>query len=173
MKGVLPSAGMLPGEQTTLSITIENPNRLSIKHVDVCFVQRYEIEQCRRRLELFRIPVAQIVNTSEQLIEATCPFTIPLGIAPTHRYKSKEGRSVVHTDLHYDLKIDVKAKGLFADFDIQVPLLIGTDSAANSAYDGSGSSGTHPINMAIYDTHDDEAPPPSYESIKSKGVSRK
>jgi hypothetical protein len=165
IKGILQRAGLTPGEQTILSLEIHNPSRVSIKRIDVCFIQRYEIEQCRRRLELIRLSVPELTNNQDQHIEATCPLTIPLGIPPSFSYRSKGTRSVVHIDLHYDLKLEIKAKGLFTDFDLQVPVIIGTDSAENSNYDTQTSALFNAMNMVALDFNDDDIPPPSYESI--------
>jgi hypothetical protein len=163
IKGVLQRAGLLPGEQTILSLDIINPTRLAIKRVDVCLIQRYEIEQCRRRLELVRLSIPQLTNVHDQHIEVTCPLTIPLGIPPSYNYRSKGTRSAVHIDLHYDLKLEIKAKGLFSDFDVQVPVIIGTDSAEYSSYNSSTMSSD--LNMMALDLNDEDIPPPPYETI--------
>lgn len=171
IKGVLQRAGLVPGEQTVLTLDIQNPNRVSIKRIDVCFIQRYEIEQCRRRLELIRLTVPQFNNIREQHVEATCSLQIPPGIAPSFSYRSKGTRTPVHVELHYDLKVEVKAKGLFTDFDLQVPVIIGTDSAEHSSYQTVESALLNAMSMIALDFNDEDIPPPSYESINSKGIS--
>jgi hypothetical protein len=173
VKGILQRAGLLPGEQTMLSLDIQNPNHVSIKRIDVCFIQRYEIEQCRRRLELIRLSIPEFNNVREQHIQATCPLIIPLGIPPSFRYQSKGTRSVVHVDLHYDLKLEIKAKGLFTDFDLQVPVIIGTDSTDHSNYDTLTSTLLSTMNLMpldFNDIDDDDTPPPSYESVNHNDV---
>ena len=132
MKGIIQHSGLIPGEQTIISLEIHNPIHLAIKRVDVCFLQRYDIEQCRRRLELFRLTIPQISNTDDECIQTTCPITIPMGISPTYNYKKSINGSTVHVNIHYDIKIEVKAKGLFSDFELQVPMIIGTDSEDQS-----------------------------------------
>lgn len=149
IKGLLPRAGLVPGEETTLSLIILNPTRLAIKRIDLCLIQRYEIEQNRRRVELMRFPLAQIQNCSEQHIEANCPFVVPQGIPPSFHYVSKNTRTIVHLDLHYDLKLEIKAKGFFTDFDLQVPVMIGT-------------------NLSDSTRHSMEFPPPPYETVVSQ-----
>jgi hypothetical protein len=173
IKGILQRAGLIPGEQTILSLDIDNPDRVSIKRIDVCFVQRYEIEQCRRRLELIRLSVPELTNIHDQHIQAICPITIPLGIPPSFSYRSQGARSVVHVDLHYDLKLEIKAKGLFTDFDLQVPVIIGTDSAEHSSYDTTTSSHFNAMNMVALDFNDDDIPPPPYESVSYDHVHSK
>jgi hypothetical protein len=171
VKGILQHAGLIPGEQTMLSLDIHNPNHVSIKRIDVCFIQRYEIEQCRRRLELIRLSVPQLTNIHDQHIEATCPLTIPLGIPPSFSYKSRSTRPIVHVDLHYDLKLEIKAKGLFTDFDLQVPLIIGTYSAEHSTYNTTASPLFNTMSAISFDFQDDDIPPPPYESVDHHNLS--
>ncbi|CAF0898053.1 unnamed protein product [Adineta ricciae] len=161
LKGILQQAGVLPGDQTTLSLDIQNPNRLTIKRIDVCFIQRYDIEQCRRRLELIRLSIPELANNQDQHAEASCSLTIPVGIPPTFSYRSNGTRTIVHVDLHYDLKIEVKAKGLFTDFELQVPVIVGTVSTDNSQ---TRPICVNPMNMIALDLTDDDMPPP-YESV--------
>jgi hypothetical protein len=165
VRGILQHAGLIPGEQTILSLEINNPNRVSIKRVDVCLIQRYEIEHCRRRLELIRLSVPELNDNHNQQIEAVCPLTIPLSIPPSFNYKSHGTRSIVHVDLHYDLKLEIKAKGLFTDFDVQVPVIIGTHSSEDSSYNTASSSLSRTMNMVALEFNDDDMPPPSYESV--------
>lgn len=164
-------AGLVPGEQTTLTLDLQNPNRVMIKRIDVCFIQRYEIEQCRRRLEMIRLSIPQFNNVRDAHIETVCPLTIPLGIPPSFSYRSKGTRTPVHVELHYDLKLEIKAKGLFTDFDLQVPVIIGTDSAEYSSYPSIESALLNAMSMIALNYNDEDTPPPSYDSIKLNGVS--
>ena len=157
IKGLLPRAGLVPGEETNLSLSILNPTRLAIKRIDLCFIQRYEIEQNRRRVELMRLPLSQVQNCSEQHIEVVCPFVVPPGIPPSFHFVSKNTRTTVHLDLHYDLKLEIKAKGFFTDFELQVPIMIGTSSPSSSP---SGPS----LNENI------EFPPPAYDTVVSRST---
>jgi hypothetical protein len=126
-------SGLVPGEQTMISLEIYNPNHLTIKCVDVCLIQRYDIEQCRRRLAINCVSIPQILNVDNEHIQTTCPIKIPMGISPSYNYRSKGGRSSVYVNIHYDIKIEIKAKGLFSDFELQVPIIIGSDSTNQSS----------------------------------------
>ena len=159
IKGLLPRAGLVPGEETHLSLIIENPTRLALKRIDLCLIQRYDIEQCRRRLELLRFPLPEIQNNAEQHIEVNCLFVVPLGIPPSFHYVSKNTRTIVHVELHYDLKLEIKAKGFFTDFDLQVPVMIGTCLPEQTTISG----GRH-LNENI------ESPPPAYESVVQRSM---
>ncbi len=87
-------------------------------------------------MELIRLAVPQLFNTNDEHIVTTCSIPIPMGIPPSYNFKSKNTRSNVNVNIHYDIRLEVKAKGLFSDFELQVPIIIGTDSAVNSNYIG-------------------------------------
>ena len=171
IKGVLQRAGLIPGEQTMLVLDIHNPNRVSIKRIEVCFIQRYEIEQCRRRLELVRLTIPEFTNVRDQHLEATCPLIIPLGIPPSFSYRSKGTRSAAHVDLHYDLKLESKPEDFLQILICKYQFIIGTDSADRSNYDTISSTLLNTLSMVALDFNDDDIPPPPYESVSYNDVS--
>lgn len=126
VQGTIHRSGLMPGEQTTVSVEIDNCQKLFIKRVDVCLVQRYCVEQNRRRLELMRLTIPQLINVNDEHINTSFPITIPKGIPPSYNFRGRGGRSLVHVNVFYDIKLEVKARGLFSDFDLQVPIIIGT-----------------------------------------------
>lgn len=128
IKGVLQRSGLIPGETTTFSLDIFNPLHSMIKRMDICLIQRYEIAQYRRRLEITRVQIPQLTNFDNQHIETTCPFTVPMGISPTYYFERLDNRYDIRVRVKYDIKFEVKAKGLFTDFDLQIPVIIGTHS---------------------------------------------
>ncbi|CAF0788266.1 unnamed protein product [Rotaria sordida] len=173
IKGIVQRSGLIPGEQTILSLEIYNPNHLTIKHIDICLIQRYEIEQCRRRLELIRFSIPQLLNIHDEHIKTSCAIKIPMYIPPSYNFKKTNSRSSVYVNVHYDIKLEVKIKGLFSDFELQVPIIIGTDSAEHSSNDDMTKTLTIPmdlnmIDMIESDVHDDDIALLSDESVYSK-----
>jgi hypothetical protein len=102
-------------------------------------------------LELLHLSVPQLFNTNNEYIEATCPIPIPMGIPPSYSYKNRYGRSGVHVNIYYDIKLEVKAKGLFSDFELQVPIIIGTHSAEHSSYASMTTPSATPIDLKALD----------------------
>lgn len=137
VKGVLDRCALVPGEDTCLSVTVFNPVRLLLKRFDVCIMQRYEIGQCRRRAEIMRVTIPQLANADEANMESTCLLTIPRSVAPSYRFEGRGDRCQVHVSVAYDIKMEVKVKGFFSDFELHVPITIGTDSGDRSALAGS------------------------------------
>ncbi|CAF2335920.1 unnamed protein product [Rotaria sp. Silwood2] len=175
IKGIMQHSGLVPGEQTILSLEIYNPNHLTIKRIDICLIQRYTIEQCRRRLELIRFSVPQLFNLNDEYIKTSCPIKIPMYISPSYNLKTADSRSNAHVDVHYDIKLEVKIKGLFSDFELQVPIIIGTDSAEHSSYVDTTNASTismdfNAIDMIDSDDHDDDIALLSDVLMYSKGA---
>ena len=155
IKGIIQRSGLIPGEQTKLFVEIDNPHYLEIKRVDVCLVQRYSVEQNRRRVELTRSTIPQLINVSDKHIETTCPITIPMGISPSYNYRGRGGRTLVHVNMHYDIKLEVKAKGLFSDFEVHVPIIIGTDVGNDSNFMDMAASSIDLENIDVLDDEED------------------
>ncbi|UJR33755.1 hypothetical protein I4U23_021182 [Adineta vaga] len=132
IKGVLQHSALVPGETTIITLDILNPLHLLIKRIDICLIQRYDIAQQRRRLEIMRVPIPQLVNFNAQHVETACPFTIPIGISPSYRFEGRDNRCDVYVYVNYDIRFEVKAKGLFSDFELQIPVMIGTHSDSHS-----------------------------------------
>lgn len=165
VKGVLPRSGFIPGERVNLSLEIHNLNRISIKHMDVCLVQRYEIDQCRRRLELVRFSVAEVCGTNDEFLQANCPITIPHGIAPSYAYESRNRRVNVLVNVFYDLRVEVKAKGLFTDFDLLVPIIIGTDCSTEHSHADNSYRRSNNVSRRNSLSYQEDIGLPTYESM--------
>ncbi|CAF1623360.1 unnamed protein product, partial [Didymodactylos carnosus] len=167
LHGTLEKASFVPGEIITLNLNIHNQNRITIKHIDVFLIQRYIVETCRRRRILFRVTIPHIENINDEQIKETCCIITPtLNIPPTYEYHSTKTRTPVHVSIHYELKFEVKVKGLFADFDLTIPITCGTDPQPRE-HETETLTCLTPEPNDRFDTiiDDDEELPPSYESI--------
>lgn len=129
VKGLLPRAGFEIGDRTSLFLEILNPRRVLIKQVNVCLIQHYSIDQCRRRTEMLHTTVPNLHDNSDESIEAQCSIRFPTDLPPTYTFASRPDSSGFQVDVYYDLKLEVKLKKLFSDFYILVPIILGTKSA--------------------------------------------
>ena len=174
MKGLLPRAGFIAGEKTNFSLQISNPNRIGIKTVQVCLIQHFGIDQCRRRAEIFQVTVPNLFDCNDENIQVQCPIDFPIGIAPTYAFSSKADASGFQVDVFYDLKFVFKLRKFFSDFDILVPLVIGTKMLDNNANHRATTNlpAFSPMHQMIDQRNADRNnPPPSYESLNMKNLS--
>jgi hypothetical protein len=63
---------------------------------------------------------------------------------------------------HYELKLEVKARGLFTDFKVNVPVIIGTESSSDQQQLTNTFVEMSTPSAPAYDY---DEPPPSYESV--------
>ncbi|CAF1502246.1 unnamed protein product, partial [Rotaria sordida] len=110
---------------------------------------------------LIRFSIPQLLNIHDEHIKTSCAIKIPMYIPPSYNFKKTNSRSSVYVNVHYDIKLEVKIKGLFSDFELQVPIIIGTDSAEHSSNDDMTKTLTIPmdlnmIDMIESDVHDDD-----------------
>jgi hypothetical protein len=169
VRGYLLRSGFVGGEQIKFSLEIINPRCLAIRRISICLVQRYEIDNCRRRLELSRHIIPEVCDTDDKHVRAMCSLAIPQGIPPSYQLTTTNHRSRVNIRVYYVLKIEVATRGLFTDFDLHVPIIIATD-ALEGTDDTQRTNQSLPPNMIDtdqYENNDDEDLP-SYESIFSQ-----
>ena len=65
---------------------------------------------------------------------------------------------------HYELKLEVKARGLFTDFKVSIPVIVGTESASDQQQLVNNYVDLSTPSAPAYDY---DEPPPSYESVVS------
>jgi len=83
-------------------------------------------------------------------------------LAPTYTYMPQCcGRSLA-VGFHYELKLEVKARGLFTDFSVSVPVIVGTEPTSNQEPLVNTFFEASPPSAPAYDY---DEPPPSYESV--------
>ena len=96
--------------------------------------------------------------------QQTVQLQVPsMNLAPTYTYTGKSYGLPLGIDFRYELKLDVNVRGLFVNFKVQVPVIVGTDSMINQQETLVNNS----IEMAtpsapVFD-HDEL--PPAYESV--------
>jgi hypothetical protein len=89
-------------------------------------------------------------------------------LSPTYTYLSQTSFPPIGMSIHYELVLDIKVRGLFTDFKISVPVVVGTEPMSTEQQQQQQQEQMNrPIEMPIASApaleHDE--PPPSYESI--------
>ncbi len=86
-------------------------------------------------------------------------------LSPTYTYSSQSFSPGTGTSIHYELTLDVKVRGLFTDFKISVPVIVGTEPMSTEQQQQQQMN--HPVEIPIASAPvlEYEEPPPSYETI--------
>lgn len=85
-------------------------------------------------------------------------------LAPTYTYMPQCCGPSLAIGFHYELKLEIKARGLFTDFKINVPVIVGTEPLSNQLELANTFVETDRPSAPVYDY---DEPPPSYESVVS------
>ncbi|CAF1377406.1 unnamed protein product [Didymodactylos carnosus] len=173
LKGTLNKLGFVPNEAITSTLEIDNPKHILIKHINVSLIETHQIAYNRRGHHIFRTTLPQVLNTRQERICETFSVIIPsIYLAPSYQF-SGGFTLTAHVSISYALKFEVKVEGIFTDFDVTIPVTIGTEPAPSQ-------TGFIPQNLLpvtyttpVEDTSiykDDSDLPPSYESVVGKNM---
>ncbi|UJR11045.1 hypothetical protein I4U23_015229 [Adineta vaga] len=127
LRGTLNKLGYVPGELITFTLDIDNPRKVLIQHIDLSMLQSYRIGQNTRGYTIFQTTLPKICNTKEQQIRETYAIVIPLvSMAPSYQFQGGITRSAF-VNITYLLRFAVKVEGMFTDFDVKIPITVGTE----------------------------------------------
>jgi hypothetical protein len=127
-KGSINRIGYLSGEIIAGTFEIENPQRIVLKQVYSNLFQHYSIHTGTRTEIICSTYIPSIVNIDDERMRDTFVLALP----PAHlipSYQFSGGLEYqVDTQIHYYLEFNIKAQGIFTDFDLRIPITIGTRS---------------------------------------------
>lgn len=167
LRGSLNKFGYVPGELIRVTLEIQNPRRVLIRHIDLSMFQLIQIGPDTRGSSLFNATLPKIVNLKDEQIYET--FSIPIPDVPSPpSYQSQEGvHKVVIVQNRYFLRFTVRVEGTFTTFHVDVPIIFGTEPTPDLSQQQTFNSllvaySTNPEQLMLTDDGDS---PPSYESV--------
>jgi hypothetical protein len=163
LQGYLVQGGVKPGEKLSVHVDLKNPKRSEIKRIEVTLYQHRQVAQSHHAEVIFRMDLPGLQDFHETEFHQTYDLQVPaVQLAPTYTYMPQCCGPSLGIAFHYELKLEVKARGLFTDFKVNVPVIVGTESSSdqqqltNTFVDMSTPSAP---------TYEYDEPPPSYESV--------
>ena len=157
LKGTLNKIGYVPGESIHIKLEIENPRRVLIECIDVSMFQTHRIGVNSNGYTIFKTTLPRIINLKDEQINETFSITLrSVRIPPSYQFQGGIERVAV-VFIGYMLKFAVKVEGIFTNFNIDVPVILGTEPIP----DLSQQQTSNPEQLTFTD-HD---LPPSYESV--------
>jgi hypothetical protein len=131
LKGTLNKLGYVPGELIHILLEIENPRTVLIKHIDFSLFQSYQIGNNTRGNTIFQTTLPKILNLKDQQIRETFYLLIPSAlIPPSYQFQGRSER-FAFVNIHYFLRCEVKVEGMFTNFDVDIPITLGTEPNPN------------------------------------------
>ncbi|CAF1572645.1 unnamed protein product [Rotaria magnacalcarata] len=163
--GHLLRAGFIAGSKLSFQISLQNPKRCEIKKIVATLIQHRQIAQTHHSEIIFRSDLVDLHEFSGTQFDRIYNLQIPsVHLAPTYTYMSQCCAPSINVDFNYELKLDVKARGLFTDFTLRVPVIIGTEPTLDQQELINSYVEMPPPSAPVYDF---DEPPPAYESVVS------
>jgi hypothetical protein len=163
LKGCLVQGGVVPGESLSLEINLENPKRSEIKRIEAILIQHQEIAQSHHAEVIFRADLQGLCEFNGTSFHRNFQLRIPpVLLSPTYTYISQCCGPSRGVAFHYELQLEVKSRGLFTDFKVSVPVIIGTVATSDQQ---ELMNSFAEIATASAPAYDYDEPPPSYESV--------
>lgn len=168
LHGYLIRGGVVPGDKLSLHIDIQNPKHGVIKKIEATLTQNRQIGPSNDTAMIFRTDIPDIRDFSDSALQKSFDLAVPnISLPPTHTYLIQSNRGPLGVVVHYTLTLDVRVRGLFADFRITSPVIIGTEPMSAQQQQQQQPEVNVPIEMPVASApvmvYDE--PPPSYDSI--------
>jgi hypothetical protein len=143
-----------------------NPKQSEIKRIEATLYQHRQVAQSHHSEVIFRMDLPDLQEFNGTDFHQTFNLHVPaVQLAPTYTYMPQCCGPSFGIGFHYELKLEVKARGLFTDFKVNVPVIVGTEPTSEQQQQLINSfSEEYPASAPPYDY---DEPPPSYESVIS------
>ena len=128
LHGYLIRGGVVPGDKISLHIEIQNPKQGFIKRIEATFTQHRKIGPNNDTSIIFRTDVPDIRDFGAASLQKAFDLPIPsVFLPPTHTHYIQSNNSPYGVVVNYTLTLDVKTRGLFSDFKVTFPVIVGTE----------------------------------------------
>ncbi len=170
LHGYLIRGGVVPGDKISVQIDIQNPKKTEIKKIEATLIQHRQVARMCHTETIFRVELPDLREFNGTDFHKTFDLMVPaLYLSPTYTYLSQNCNPSLGIAIHYELIFDVKVRGLFTDFKVSVPVIIGTEpmSAEQQQQQQQQQQINTPIEMPIASApaYEYDEPPPSYETV--------
>ncbi len=166
LQGYLLRGGVVPGDKLSIQIDLQNPKQAGIKRIEATLIQHRQIARSSHSEIIFRLDLPDLREFTGTTLQRTFDLIVPgIYLSPSYTYLSQSFNQQIGVNIHYELILDVKARGLFTDFKVSVPVIVGTEPM--SVQQQQQQQMTRPIEMPIPSAPvlEYEEPPPSYETV--------
>lgn len=168
LQGYLLRGGVIPGDNISIQVDLQNPKNIIIKRIEATLVQHRQVGPTCHAETISRFDLPELREFSGATLERTFELMVPaIMLSPSFTYLTPGRLSPIATSVRYELTLEVKARGLFTDFKITIPVLVGTEPSAFEQHPSSPGQINVPFEIPspsapVMDFHE---LPPSYDSV--------
>ncbi|CAF0788309.1 unnamed protein product [Rotaria sp. Silwood1] len=150
---------ILPGEEFSLDIDLKNHKRLKIKGIEAILIQHREIDQNHHAEAIFKMDLPFPENFSDTELHENFNIRMPSEhIPPTYYYMISSSDLSIRTNIHYELKLEVKVHEGHHHMNLIIPVIIGTESSLYQSQLGAISYNKMPISYTTVVKETDASP---------------
>ncbi|CAF3405616.1 unnamed protein product [Rotaria socialis] len=167
LQGYLMRGGILSGETLSIHIRLDNPKRSEIKRIKATLIQHRQVARSYHAETICRLDLPDLREFNGKELQRNFDLVLPeIRMSPTYTYMSQYLNQTLGISIRYELILDVKVRGLFTDFKVSIPIIVGTEqiSAEQQPF---RQPINNPIEMptASAPVFDYEELPPSYDTV--------
>jgi hypothetical protein len=160
-EGSLCQSGVIPGQALGVNVNLLNPKRAEIKRVQVTLIQTRQVASSHQIETVFCMDLPGLTEFHGTEFHQRFELQIPATrLPPTYSFVPQCCGPALTIAFQYELQFDVKVRGFFTDFKVNVPIIVGTLTTSNEQTLTNNTLETTTASAPMY-TYDE--PPPSYE----------
>lgn len=152
---------------------MKNPKRATIKRIEATLLQHRQIARSSHTETIFRLDLPDLKECSDVSLQKSFDLLVPANVlSPSYTYLSQNFNPPIGVNVRYELILDVKVGGLFTNFKITVPVIVGTEpmTIEQQQLQQQQLPQQHlypPLEMPIASAPvmEYDEPPPSYETV--------
>ncbi len=165
LHGHLTQGGVIPGGRLSLEMNVQNPKRSEIKRIEATLIQHRQVAQNHQSEIIFRMDLPGLSEFTGAEFHRTFELLVPYTyLAPSYTYMPQCCGSSLGIGFSYELKLEVKARGLFTDFKINIPVILGTESTSVMPNQQEIVNNVADMATSGLPAYNYDEPPPSYEA---------
>ncbi len=164
LDGYLLRGGIIPSEKLSIYINLQNPKQSTIKRIEAVLIQHRQVDQSHHEEIIFREDLPDLHEFSGTKFERTVDLVVPCPhFAPSYQFTAQLNHQTHPVSIRYELELKVKSHGLLTDFEVKLPIIIGTESVLDQQQTNN-SAKVPTVNASASDYNES---PPSYGTVVS------
>jgi hypothetical protein len=162
LNGYLVRSGIISNDKLSVHINLKNPKHCIIKRIEAVLIQHHQVAQSHHEEIIFRVNLPNLYEFNRRKFEGTFDLIVSsLHLAPSYKFVAEFNNQKYPVIIKYELSLAVKVHGILTDFEVKLPIIIGTELTSDQQQ--TNNSVETPI--ANGDSISDyPEPPPSYET---------